>query len=186
MEKIITCSLHKGYSHFASKLADKSLIGKKVNVVLNVKKKTIKFINKDDYKFTYILPTMRETIPLTYIKDHIKERSGQKRKGTAPDKPGQLDQALFILSYNPKTKEPTNVSEEDLYFEAQNVFTFPTTEKPIKMVTQAFYYVSKISLGKNKFSIVVQERDYDLKNLKILPIEPKGFKVIDFEGEENF
>ena len=29
MEKKITCSLHKGYSHFVSDLADKSLIGKK-------------------------------------------------------------------------------------------------------------------------------------------------------------
>ena len=80
MEKKITCSLHKGYSHFASDLADKSLIGKKIDIDFNVDNKTIKFINNYDYDFTYLLPTMGELIPLTYIHEHIKERTELKKK----------------------------------------------------------------------------------------------------------
>ena len=49
------------------------------------------------------------------------------------------------------------------------------------------YYVSKISPGSNRFSVTVQNRDYDLKNLKIIPREPTNdIRVIDFESEDNF
>ena len=33
MEKKITCSLHEGYSHFASDSLNKSLIGKKIEIL---------------------------------------------------------------------------------------------------------------------------------------------------------
>ena len=56
-----------------------------------------------------------------------------------------------------------------------------------KPKTEAFYYVSKISPGSNRFSVTVQNRDYDLKNLKIIPREPTNdIRVIDFESEDNF
>ena len=94
--------------------------------------------------------------------------------------------ALFTLAFNPETKTATNASDDDLFFEAQNVFTYFTGEPP-KPKTEAFYYVSKISLGSNRFSVTVQNRDYDLKNLKIIPREPTNdIRVIDFESEDNF
>ena len=183
MEKIFTCSLHKGFSPLVNVVNEK-LIGNKVNLVLDLKKKTIKFLKKDDYDFTYILPTLNETIPLIRLGDHIAETNKQREKDTF--KPGQLDMALFTLAFNPETKTATNASDDDLFFEAQNVFTYFTGEPP-KPKTEAFYYVSKISPGSNRFSVTVQNRDYDLKNLKIIPREPTNdIRVIDFESEDNF
>ena len=132
MEKKITCSLHKGYSHFASDLSDKSLIGKKIDINFNVDNKTIKFINNYDYDFTYFLPTMEESIPLTYIHEHTKERTELKKKNLLPEKPVQIDQALFILSFNPQTEEPTNVRNDDLFFESRNFWSYPEIDEKNK------------------------------------------------------
>ena len=147
MEKIFTCSLHKGFSPLVNVVNEK-LIGNKVNLVLDLEKKTIKFLKKDDYDFTYILPTLNETLPLIRLGDHIAETNKQREKGTF--KPGQLDMALFTLAFNPETKTATNASDDDLFFEAQNVFTYFTGEPP-KPKTEAFYYVSKITPGSNRF-----------------------------------
>ena len=183
MEKIYTCTLHKGFSQLAPEV-NESIVGKKVNLVLDLKKKTIKFLKKDDYEFTYILPTLNETIPLIRLGDHIAETNKQRENGSF--KPGQLDMALFTLSLNHETKKASNASDDDLFFESQNVYTYFTGEPP-KGKTEAFYYVSKISLGSNRFSIAVQNRDYDMKNLKIIPREPSNdIRVFDFESEEKF
>lgn len=189
MEKRITCSLHKGYSHFATDSLNKSLVGKKIDIDFNVDNKTIKFINNYDYDFTYLLPTMGELIPLTYIHEHTKERTELKKKNLLPEKPVQIDQALFILSFNPQTEEPTNVRNEDLFFESRNVWSYPEIDektKETKFKTEAFSYVSKITLGSDKFSVVIQTMEYDRKNLKILPTEVSGFQLVDFICESKF
>ena len=189
MEKKITCSLHEGYSHFASDSLNRSLIGKKIDIDFNVDNKTIKFINNYDYDFTYLLPTMGELIPLTYIHEHTKERTELKKKNLLPEKPVQIDQALFILSFNPQTEEPTNVRNDDLFFESRNVWSYPEIDektKETKFKTEAFSYVSKITLGSDKFSVVIQPMEYDRKNLKILPTEVSGFQLVDFICESKF
>jgi len=189
MEKKITCSLHEGYSHFASDSLNRSLIGKKIDIDFNVDNKTIKFINNYDYDFTYLLPTMGELIPLTYIHEHTKERTELKKKNLLPEKPVQIDQALFILSFNPQTEESTNVRNDDLFFESRNVWSYPEIDektKETKFKTEAFSYVSKITLGSDKFSVVIQPMEYDRKNLKILPTEVGGFKLVDFICESKF
>ena len=66
MSKIFTCTLHKGFSQLAPEV-NESIAGKKVNLVLDLKKKTIKFFKKDDYEFTYILPTLKHTFQLLKI-----------------------------------------------------------------------------------------------------------------------
>ena len=183
MEKIFTCRLCKNVSQHTPEV-NESIVGKKVNLVLDLKKKTIKFLKKDDYEFTYILPTLNETIPLVRLGDHIAKTNQQRENGSF--NPGQLDMALFTLSLNLETKTASNASDDDLFFESQNVYTHFTGELP-KGKTEAFYYVSKISLGSNRFSIAVQNRDYDMKNFKIMPREPSNdIRVFDFESEEKF
>ena len=189
IEKKITCSLHKGYSHFATDTLNKSLIGKKIDIDFNVNKKTIKFINNYDYDFIYILPAMGELIPLTYIHEHIKERTELKKKNLLPENPVQIDQALFILSFNPQTEEPTNVRNDDLFFESRNVWSYPETDEKTKETefkTEAFSYVSKITLGSDKFSVVIQPMEYDRKNLEIVPTEVGSFQLVDFICESKF
>ena len=85
---------------------------------------------------------------------------------------GNSSQSPFKIASKPEIE-----SSKDTYF----------TGEPRKGKTEAFYYVSKISLGSNRFSVAVQTRDYDMKNLKIIPREPSNdIRVFDFESEEKF
>ena len=64
--------------------------------------------------------------------------------------------------------------------------SFNEKTKETKFKTEAFSYVSKITLGSDKFSVVIQPMEYDRKNLKILPTEVSGYKLVDFICESKF
>ena len=78
---------------------------------------------------------------------------------------------------------------ETAFLSKFNVWSYQEIDektKETKFKTEAFSYVSKITLGSDKFSVVIQPMEYDRKNLKILPTKVSGFQLVDFICESKF